>query len=189
METGREVAISYTISEDVAIACAPTATRTRDLLLRRHFRSVPGRCWMWPDVPFDRSGNGWRWPGAALRLRSLAPRLAPRGLVSNTNVRMPGSRFGHWILSRRPASTEREAASVAWDDARGMAPGGGPREAAQRAGRRRHSRANYSGKTRHMSRIRCKKEDQLSPDSGEGPSASVSEATVVANESGHCHRF
>jgi len=175
METGREVAISYTISEDVAIACAPTATRTRDLLLRRHFRSVPGRC--------------WRWPGAALRLRSLAPRLAPRGLVSNTNVRMPGSRFGHWILSRRPASTEREAASVAWDDARGMAPGGGPREAAQRAGRRRHSRANYSGKTRHMSRIRCKKEDQLSPDSGEGPSASVSEATVVANESGHCHRF
>ena len=88
METGREVAISYTISEDVAIACAPTATRTRDLLLRRHFRSVPGRCCVWPDVPFGCSENGWKWPGVALCLWSLAPRPAPRNLVSNANVRM-----------------------------------------------------------------------------------------------------
>ena len=68
--------------------CAPTATRTRDLLLRRHFRSVPGQCWVRPDVPFGCGENGWRWPGVALCLRSLAPRLAPRDPVSNANVRM-----------------------------------------------------------------------------------------------------
>src|SRR6516164_5780438 len=88
METGREVAISYTISEDVAIACAPTATRTRDLLLRRHYQSVPGRCWTWPDVPFQCSEIGWAWPGVALWLWSLAPSLAPRNIVSSANVRM-----------------------------------------------------------------------------------------------------
>jgi hypothetical protein len=38
--------------------CAPTATRTRDLLLRRHFRSVPGGCWAWPDVPFSQYRQG-----------------------------------------------------------------------------------------------------------------------------------
>jgi hypothetical protein len=63
---------------DLAIwMCAPTATRTRDLLLRRHFRSVPGRCWVWPDVPFGRGDNGWMWPGVAQRLWLLAPSLAP----------------------------------------------------------------------------------------------------------------
>src|ERR1700676_202218 len=45
--------------------CAPTATRTRDLLLRRHFRSVAGWCRMWPDVPVDYSGNGWMRLGVA----------------------------------------------------------------------------------------------------------------------------
>ena len=30
--------------------CAPTATRTRDLLLRRHFRSAAGWCRVWPNV-------------------------------------------------------------------------------------------------------------------------------------------
>ena len=68
------------------LTCAPTATRTRDLLLRRHFRSVPRRCWMWPDVTFGCGDYGWTWPGAALCLRSLAPRLAPRNLVSNANA-------------------------------------------------------------------------------------------------------
>ena len=49
------------ISADLASwMCAPTATRTRDLLLRRHFRSVPGWCHMWPDVPFRHYENGWR---------------------------------------------------------------------------------------------------------------------------------
>jgi hypothetical protein len=38
--------------------CAPTATRTRDLLLRRHFRSVPGGCPAWPDVPFSQYRQG-----------------------------------------------------------------------------------------------------------------------------------
>jgi len=100
--------LGFRISIPTCIICAPTATRTRDLLLRRHFRSMPGRCWVWPDVPFDRSGNGWRWPGAALCLWSLAPRLAPRDLVSSANVRMPGSRFGHQILSgARPQPSAR----------------------------------------------------------------------------------
>jgi len=67
---------------------APTATRTRDLLLRRHSRRVPGRCWAWPDVPFGAAMNGWRWPGVALCPWSLAPRLAPHDLVSSANVRM-----------------------------------------------------------------------------------------------------
>ena len=59
--------------------CAPTATRTRDLLLTvRHFRSMPGRCWVWPDVPLGHGDEGWRWPDVARRLWSLAPSLAPR---------------------------------------------------------------------------------------------------------------
>jgi hypothetical protein len=70
------------------LTCAPTATRTRDLLLRRHFRSVAWRCQMWPDMPLGRTGSGCMWPDAALHLRSLAPRQAPRDLVSNANVRM-----------------------------------------------------------------------------------------------------
>ena len=45
--------------------CAPTATRTRDLLLRRHFRSVAGWCRMWPDVPVHYSGSGWMRLGVA----------------------------------------------------------------------------------------------------------------------------
>ena len=71
-----------------SLTCAPTATRTRDLLLRRHFRSVPVRCYTWPDVPFGRGANGWMRPGVALTLWSLAPRLAPRNHVSNANVRI-----------------------------------------------------------------------------------------------------
>jgi len=39
--------------------CAPTATRTRDLLLRRHFRSVALWCQVWPDKPFSRTDNCW----------------------------------------------------------------------------------------------------------------------------------
>lgn len=72
------------------MTCAPTATRTRDLLLRRHFRSVAVGCWMSPDVLFGCSRNGRIWPGVAPCLRSLAPRLAPRDLVSDANVRMLG---------------------------------------------------------------------------------------------------
>jgi len=48
------------------LTCAPTATRTRDLLLRRHFQSVAGRCRVSPDVLFRCNGNGWIWPDAAL---------------------------------------------------------------------------------------------------------------------------
>jgi DDE superfamily endonuclease len=42
-------------------------------------------------VPFGCGENGWRWLGTALRLWSLAPRLAPRDLFSKANVRKPGS--------------------------------------------------------------------------------------------------
>jgi hypothetical protein len=70
------------------LSCAPSRTRTYGLLLRRHFRSVAGRCQVWPDVPFGCSGYSWGWPGVALCLWSLAPRLAPRDLVSSANVRM-----------------------------------------------------------------------------------------------------
>ena len=67
---------------------APTATRTRDLLLSRHSRNVARGGPAWPDVPFSCSDYGWTWPGVAQCLRSLAPRLAPRDLVSGANVRM-----------------------------------------------------------------------------------------------------
>ena len=49
------------------------------------------RCQVWPDVPFHCSGNGWMWPGVALRLWSLAPSLAPRKLVSSANVQTAGT--------------------------------------------------------------------------------------------------
>jgi hypothetical protein len=54
--------------ESRPLTCAPTATRTRDLLLRRHFRNVAWRCHMWPDVLFRYRENGWMWPVAALSL-------------------------------------------------------------------------------------------------------------------------
>jgi len=38
---------------------------------------------VWPDVPFRCNDNGWMWPGAALRLWSLAPSMATTNLSSN----------------------------------------------------------------------------------------------------------
>ena len=52
----------------------PDRDSTRDLLLRRHFRSVAGWCRMWPDVPVHDSGDGWMRLGVAQCLSSLAPR-------------------------------------------------------------------------------------------------------------------
>ena len=54
--------------------CAPTATRTRDLLLRRHSRNPAWCRLVWPDVPLCSSGSGWMWPDVAQDLGSLAPR-------------------------------------------------------------------------------------------------------------------
>jgi|SRR5579862_7353149 len=79
-------------SERCSFTCAPTATRTRDLLLRRHSRSVARRRPARSDVPFRRSENGWTRPGVALRLWPLAPSLAPMDLISNANVRMVRAR-------------------------------------------------------------------------------------------------
>jgi len=95
---------------DHADYCAPTATRTRDLLLRRQCRSVARRRLAWPDVPLRGSDNGWMWPGVARYLRSLAPRLAPRNLVSNANVQ--------WFrtIGRHAASRVRPPASPAQRD-------------------------------------------------------------------------
>lgn len=70
------------------LSCAPSRTRTYGLLLRRHPRDRAWRGPVWPDVPFGCTDNGWMWPDVALCLRSLAPRLAPRNLVSVANVRM-----------------------------------------------------------------------------------------------------
>ena len=66
----------------------PRRRNHRDLLLRRHFRSMALRCRMWPDVPTGYTGRGCMWPDVALYLRSLASRYAPRDLVSNANVRI-----------------------------------------------------------------------------------------------------
>ena len=41
----------------------------------------------WPDMGSRRSENGWMWTDAAWCLWSLAPRLAPRKIVSRANVR------------------------------------------------------------------------------------------------------
>jgi hypothetical protein len=57
--------------------CAPSATRTRDLLLRRHSRNVASHGSAWPHVQVSRIHHDWMWLGMALCLRSLAPRLAP----------------------------------------------------------------------------------------------------------------
>jgi len=65
---------------------APSAIRTRDLLLRRHSPDVDGCRLVWPDVAFSCTDSGWTWPGVAQYLSLLAPRLAPRDLVSFANA-------------------------------------------------------------------------------------------------------
>jgi hypothetical protein len=68
--------------------CAPSAIRTRDPLLRRHFRAVARRCRTWPDVVPSCTDSRWLWPGMASCLPVLAPRLAPPNLISDANVRI-----------------------------------------------------------------------------------------------------
>jgi hypothetical protein len=70
------------------VTCAPSRTRTCDPLLRRHFRAVAGQCQAWPGVLSSCTDSGRMWPGVAPCLPPLAPRLAPRNLVSPANVRM-----------------------------------------------------------------------------------------------------
>ena len=77
--------------------------------LRRHFRSVAGRRPISPDVPSGRSENGWTWLGMALCLWSLAPRQAPRVLVSNANVRIPRRAVP---LRRRPPPRQNPRAAA-----------------------------------------------------------------------------
>src|SRR5262249_52074023 len=66
---------------------APSAIRTRDLLLRRHSPDVARRRRVWPDVAFSCTDSGWTWLGVAQYLPLLAPRLAPQNLISFANVR------------------------------------------------------------------------------------------------------
>ena len=111
--------------EPYSLTCAPTATRTRDLLLRRHFRSVPGRSWVWPDVPSSCRDNGRTWPGVARCLWSLAPSLAPRDFVSNANVRTrrnlvtradrPGCGLGWaWLMLKKDGTRTADAHCGTW---------------------------------------------------------------------------
>ena len=62
-------------------------TKVMPILLRRHSPDVAGRRRVWPDVAFSCTDSGWTWPGVAQYLPTLAPRLAPRNLVSFANVR------------------------------------------------------------------------------------------------------
>ena len=65
---------------------ADAGANLRELMERMGYSTiraatVAGWRQVWPDVPFDRSENGWKWPGVSLCLW-LAPSLAPRDLVS-----------------------------------------------------------------------------------------------------------
>ena len=64
---------------------APSATRTRDLLLRRHSQSVGRSGRMRPDVPLTCGDNRSTSLPVAPRLWSLAPSLAPREIISRAN--------------------------------------------------------------------------------------------------------
>ena len=84
---------------------APSAIRTRDLLLRRHSPTVALRCHTWPDVPFTCTNSGRTWPGVAQHLSLLAPRLAPQNLVSLAHVRR---------IERSAGSRENVAQGLPW---------------------------------------------------------------------------
>jgi hypothetical protein len=85
--------------------CAPTATRTRDLLLRRHFPNVASRRSRWPDMGPSRSENGWMWTDVAWCQWSLAPRLAPRKIVSRANVRASRATCSLMLDHSRPTTS------------------------------------------------------------------------------------
>jgi hypothetical protein len=69
-------------------ASAPGRIRTRDPLLRSHFRAVAGRRLMSPYVPSSCMNRPAVSPYVARHLSLVAPRLAPRNLVNLANVRM-----------------------------------------------------------------------------------------------------
>ena len=64
--------------ENIPVNCAPSAIRTRDLLLRRHSPDVARRRRVWPDVAFSCTDSGWTWLGVAQYLPLLAPVWLPR---------------------------------------------------------------------------------------------------------------
>jgi hypothetical protein len=47
---------------------------------------VPRRSPVCPDTGFRCCSHAWKCPHVPLRLRALAPRLAPREIVSKANV-------------------------------------------------------------------------------------------------------
>jgi hypothetical protein len=66
----------------------PRPTRTRNLLLRRHFRNVAGQCWMWPDVTLGRVADSWTWPAIAQNLGAVGSPLGSPKHRQQPNVRM-----------------------------------------------------------------------------------------------------
>jgi len=58
---------------------APSATRTRDLLLRRHSVGVACHRPIWPDVGSSSGASGWVWP--EIVLRHANPRLGGQAVA------------------------------------------------------------------------------------------------------------
>jgi hypothetical protein len=67
---------------------APGRIRTRDPLLRSHFRAVAGRRLVSPNVPSSCMNRLALSPYVARYFSPVAPRLAPRNLVNIANVRI-----------------------------------------------------------------------------------------------------
>jgi hypothetical protein len=86
--------------------CAPSATRTRDLLLRRHSRNVASHGSAWPHVQVSGAHHGWMWLGMVLCLRSLAPHLAPRNSLATLRFECSGGstrykQLGQAVLTQK----------------------------------------------------------------------------------------
>lgn len=94
----RNVNSHYHSAADLCLTRTQSPAKTSGLL-RRHSQNVARCCPALPDVPFDCSAKGWVWLDVARDLGSLAPSLAPRNLVSKTNVRMLEPSDGYRIAS------------------------------------------------------------------------------------------
>jgi hypothetical protein len=127
------------------VTVGPGSPLPSNLLLRRHSPDVARCGWVWPDVASSCTDSGWTWPGVARCLPLLAPRLAPRDLVSLANVRTierrlepppglrcasagqqprstrPGYPVGRTSIRRRPGG-QRQATAARAEVLRGYVP-------------------------------------------------------------------